>query len=626
MISSDCCFLSSCIDLDDVDLRSSLLHFVGISNDHNTKHNSDNNDNDIELEEDADTATNKYTDNYYHQNRAIYLNHSYETMKSRNDSKNNKRRTTFNNNVPKLNYSFSSKTKSNLNHSKTKQTRNAPPPVIALSRSSFSTNSDSSGSSSLEATQFEHDHLDISNTPSYSIYNTTQIKNSNHDPIHHDYHHNHDDEEECNVNCYSVRNNYYEGQHELLINSLFEDAKRRQEELLLLEQQQHQVDNELHDEQNGDSIYHTPPRRTSTSHLFSDNKSIASKTSKYSSKTSNSNKSNTSELLTPASHKFQKSLRTNMMNIRGVIGLHRFQNNGNNKNNRRLLGGRKRTKNHYFRRLKRNQSDSTQSRGRHVHHHRHSRYNNHHHLHPSDFSACSGSMTTSSPYSHPSSTSSPTNNTSSPTIPNIQSFLDINVKLQKDSGKGKTIGQSISANGRENALKKLNDKMDILAEVDRDDKWSKATLTRVPAKNMTDYYDHHHHPTDSRNAQHGSKKGYIETRSMLAVKLGFVTLKYGILVHWNASTGLAELILLRKSCPESFMKGSSSQSSIGGDGDGKKKKNAWNKKRTLTSRAVMDGDLDDSSLHATPSFVSISSEGSSDDDSLGIEHVGSAHF
>jgi hypothetical protein len=130
-----------------------------------------------------------------------------------------------------------------------------------------------------------------------------------------------------------------------------------------------------------------------------------------------------------------------------------------------------------------------------------------------------------------------------------RSFLHPVCRLQKDSGKGMDPGTAVSVSGRDEAVKKLMEKMDLLAEVERDGAYAHAVLTRIQAKNMT----------LAKSEVNGGldalwERGFVETRSMLAVKMGFMSLRYGIMIHWNRQTGLAELIVLRKLCPDSFMK------------------------------------------------------------------------
>ena len=54
----------------------------------------------------------------------------------------------------------------------------------------------------------------------------------------------------------------------------------------------------------------------------------------------------------------------------------------------------------------------------------------------------------------------------------------------------------------------------------------------------------------------------IETRSVISVKMGFLSMKYGILLRWDAETGLVNLIVLRKMCPTSFLAGDNGNAAI----------------------------------------------------------------
>lgn len=139
------------------------------------------------------------------------------------------------------------------------------------------------------------------------------------------------------------------------------------------------------------------------------------------------------------------------------------------------------------------------------------------------------------------------------------SFLEEWCDLQKDSGKGYAPGTSVTAHGKDDSMIKLVEKMDVLAEIENDGAYANAVLTRIPAKVMSC----RHGGSDSLGSQSSQTdaNGYVETRSMLAVKMGLLSIKYGILVHWNKGSGLAELIVLRKMCSESFMKPGSSKGS-----------------------------------------------------------------
>ena len=176
------------------------------------------------------------------------------------------------------------------------------------------------------------------------------------------------------------------------------------------------------------------------------------------------------------------------------------------------------------------------------------------------------------------------------------SFLHSQCQLQKDSGKGFDPGSVISASGRLSAMAKLVEKMDLLAEVEQDGSLSNAVLTRVPAKNMTlarreaNYTSRNASSVDSLE-----ERGFVETRSVVAVKIGFISLRYGILVHWNIATGLAELIVLRKNCQDSFMKLKSSSL---------KTSKSWRKRmRMMSANANMNA----ATLCAAPSMITVNS-------------------
>lgn len=516
MISTECCFLSSCIDLDDSDLRSSLLHFVGM----NSNYESNNQDTkyDTLIVDDDDKVKDRCQ---------RYNSYPNSIAAERGNTKNMS--------IPSLSLSYSGNTtkRGNYHHTLSKSRKNkshhhnTPPPIIALSRSSFSNSSESSASSSLASPDFEdqlmESNLSFSTTHNVRLdINGRMVEDDDDNDEHND--------DEC---IDTIRT--YEARHELLINSLFEDARRR-----------HEMSSSTATTQ--ENIHQLRNSSISTS----DNKSVVSKGSKgskYSSRTSSSSRSNESELLTPSLHRFQKTLRS-----RGTFGIHlplpgRLLKQKNFLKKVKMIGNKKRRSSISYGSIK----------SQHTHHHRL-------HVHQSDCTACGGSMTASSP-----STNAASLLTITP--PDAVYFLHENVELQKDSGKGLDIGKSISASGRDDTLKKLNDKMDILAEMERDDNWSNATVTRIPAKNIT------LEKCKSRGGmnveQYYKRQGYIETRSMLAVKLGYISLKYGILVHWNTHSDLADLILLRKNCPESFMKCDPSNGSVN-----KKKGKTWMKRKS----------------------------------------------
>jgi hypothetical protein len=120
-------------------------------------------------------------------------------------------------------------------------------------------------------------------------------------------------------------------------------------------------------------------------------------------------------------------------------------------------------------------------------------------------------------------------------LPDSPSFLHPKCVLQKDKGKGNPLGSSISAEGRESCLEKLREKMSIVIQVSGEERKAPTGMKRRIAK-------------VSANAP-----CYIETRSMIELRLGFLSMQYGLLLHWDYHrTGKIIFIALRKMCHDSF--------------------------------------------------------------------------
>jgi len=124
--------------------------------------------------------------------------------------------------------------------------------------------------------------------------------------------------------------------------------------------------------------------------------------------------------------------------------------------------------------------------------------------------------------------------------PDPGTYLHPTCRLQKDRGCGEVPGKAICALSRENALGKLRQKVDVIIEVEQ----SSAASTKAKLKLKQAVL----------NTRAGNE-GTIETRSVIGVKMGFLSMKYGILLRWNAKTGLVNLIVLRKMCPSGFLTG-----------------------------------------------------------------------
>ena len=124
--------------------------------------------------------------------------------------------------------------------------------------------------------------------------------------------------------------------------------------------------------------------------------------------------------------------------------------------------------------------------------------------------------------------------------PNPGTYLHPQCRLQKDKGRGEVPGTAAIVASREGSLEKLRAKVDVIIEVEQSGSTtsSRAKLRLKPAVLVDSYSD-----------------GIIETRSVISVKMGFLFLKYGILLRWDADSGLVNLIVLRKMCLPGFLDG-----------------------------------------------------------------------
>lgn len=120
-------------------------------------------------------------------------------------------------------------------------------------------------------------------------------------------------------------------------------------------------------------------------------------------------------------------------------------------------------------------------------------------------------------------------------LPPPDHYLHPQCRLQKDKGRGEAVGSSVCAKGRDHCLEKLREKMKLLAEHTLVERKSTATIKR-------------------RKARVAEKHANIvETRSLLELRMGFLSMTYGVLLRWDTQhTGKITLIVLRKMCHESF--------------------------------------------------------------------------
>jgi hypothetical protein len=120
-------------------------------------------------------------------------------------------------------------------------------------------------------------------------------------------------------------------------------------------------------------------------------------------------------------------------------------------------------------------------------------------------------------------------------IPTPSHHIHPDCVLQKDKGKGDALGASIRAEGKFACLEKLREKMAIVVHVSGDEGQAATGLKRRAAKVSE------HSPA------------YIETRSIIELRLGFLSMQYGLLLQWDYHrTGKIVFMVLRKMCHDSF--------------------------------------------------------------------------
>jgi hypothetical protein len=119
--------------------------------------------------------------------------------------------------------------------------------------------------------------------------------------------------------------------------------------------------------------------------------------------------------------------------------------------------------------------------------------------------------------------------------PDPASMVHPDCRLQKDKGRGEPMGHAISAEGQEGCLEKLRQKMKLLVEVALgEDTKGPTGMKKRQAK------------VSEETAE------YTETRAMIELRLGFLSMQYGILLRWDSRSGKIVFMVLRKMCHDSF--------------------------------------------------------------------------
>lgn len=125
-------------------------------------------------------------------------------------------------------------------------------------------------------------------------------------------------------------------------------------------------------------------------------------------------------------------------------------------------------------------------------------------------------------------------------LPVPSEYLLENCRLQKDKGKGEPIGSDICATNRSACLHKLRSKMELLTQV------AASSLSENKRKGSASMKRRKGKVTEETGA-------YTETRSVMDLRMGFLSMQYGVLLRWDTrNTGKVLLVVLRKMCHESF--------------------------------------------------------------------------
>jgi len=160
------------------------------------------------------------------------------------------------------------------------------------------------------------------------------------------------------------------------------------------------------------------------------------------------------------------------------------------------------------------------------------------------------------------------------------SYIHPNCRLQKDKGKGDRLESSISATGREPCLEKLRDKIKLIIEVSGELQAAPfiddaASVSSLKSKNNVSNSKYNSTTSNNKGMSAGMKRRkariasiennsscsngrddgscIIETRSMIELQLGFLSMQYGLLLRWDAyQTGQIIYVCLRKMCHDSF--------------------------------------------------------------------------
>jgi hypothetical protein len=184
---------------------------------------------------------------------------------------------------------------------------------------------------------------------------------------------------------------------------------------------------------------------------------------------------------------------------------------------------------------------------------------------------------------------------------NTSDFFHINCVLHKEKGSSRKNDSSLLSNppsavGREASLEKLKEKLSLLSEIESGKYGKGADMLRSDAVAFAVARGYMISGVDA-----------VETRSILTLRMGFVSMNYGIVLQWDCASGLVKQIVLVKMCRDDFLERSDVEYS-----------------NSFSSLAdVSEGDMeednsivvsDDSQVEGSPSRVALKTALNSSDD------------
>lgn len=129
-------------------------------------------------------------------------------------------------------------------------------------------------------------------------------------------------------------------------------------------------------------------------------------------------------------------------------------------------------------------------------------------------------------------------------FPDPRTYLHPLCRMQKDKGKGEAVGSNICAKGRDACLEKLRTKMQLLTEIAMQGGGALTTLDAVGKKSAM---------MKRRKAKISERcENFTETRSLIELRMGFLSMQYGVLLRWDTSRTRVTLVVLRKMCHSTF--------------------------------------------------------------------------